>query len=68
MGAVSHIEHLGADTNVYLDCDRTGLLTVRLFGNHHFEIGSKIFAQFENERVFRFDENHVTIRANEIAT
>jgi multiple sugar transport system ATP-binding protein len=68
MGAVSHIEHLGADTNVYLDCDKAGLLTVRLFGNHHFEIGSKIFAQFENERVFRFDENHVTIRDREIAT
>jgi multiple sugar transport system ATP-binding protein len=61
LGAISHIEHLGADTNVYLDCENAGLLTVRLFGHHDFEIGSKIFAQFEREKVFRFDENHATI-------
>jgi len=61
VGAVTHIEHLGADTNVYLDCDRAGLLTVRLFGHHDFEIGSRVFAQFEKERVFRFDADHRTI-------
>jgi multiple sugar transport system ATP-binding protein len=61
-GAVSHIEHLGADTNVYLDCGRAGLLTVRLFGHHDFAIGSKLFAQFEDGKVFRFDANQMTIR------
>ena len=67
MGTVAHIEHLGADTNVYLDCGKAGLLTVRLFGNHHFEIGSKIFAQFERDKIFRFDANHTTIRNDGIA-
>ena len=62
VGAVSHVEHLGADTNIYLDCDKTGLLTVRLFGNHNFDIGSRIFAQFEKEKMFRFDANQRTIR------
>ncbi len=60
-GAVTHIEHLGADTNVYLECDGAGLLTVRLFGHHDFEIGSRVFARFERERVFRFDAHHRTI-------
>ena len=61
MGAVSHVEHLGADTNVYLDCGKAGLLTVRLFGHHSFEIGSRICARFESGKVFRFDANHMTI-------
>jgi multiple sugar transport system ATP-binding protein len=61
MGAVTHIEHLGAETNVYLNCNGAGLLTVRLFGHHRFEIGSHVFAQFEREKVFRFDADHRTI-------
>jgi multiple sugar transport system ATP-binding protein len=61
LGTVSHIEHLGADTNVYLECDRAGLLTVRLFGHHDFEIGARVFAQFDKDRVFRFDADHRTI-------
>jgi multiple sugar transport system ATP-binding protein len=60
-GAVTHIEHLGADTNVYLECDKAGLLTVRMFGHHDFEIGARVFAQFESERVFRFDAEQKTI-------
>jgi multiple sugar transport system ATP-binding protein len=61
MGAVTHIEHLGAETNVYLNCNGAGLLTVRLFGHHRFEIGSQIFAQFERKKVLRFDAEHRTI-------
>jgi multiple sugar transport system ATP-binding protein len=64
VGAVSHVEHLGADTNVYLECDKGRLLTVRLFGRHDFEIGEKVFAQFESEKVFRFDADQRTISDN----
>jgi multiple sugar transport system ATP-binding protein len=60
-GTVTHIEHLGADTNVYLDCGRAGLLTVRMFGHHDFAIGSKLFARFEDGKLFRFDAGHMTI-------
>jgi len=31
-GTVIHAEHLGADTNLYLDTEQAGLITVRLFG------------------------------------
>jgi multiple sugar transport system ATP-binding protein len=61
VGAVSHIEHLGADTNVYLDCDKAGLLTIRLFGHHDFAIGAKIFARFDKDKLFRFDADQTTI-------
>jgi multiple sugar transport system ATP-binding protein len=61
LGTVLHIEHLGADTNVYLDCEKTGLLTVRMFGHHVYEIGSRVFAEFDKDRVFRFDADHRTI-------
>jgi multiple sugar transport system ATP-binding protein len=64
-GAVTHIEHLGAETNVYLNCNGAGLLTVRLFGHHRFEIGSQIFAQFEREKLFRFDADQRTIANND---
>jgi multiple sugar transport system ATP-binding protein len=65
MGAVTHIEHLGAETNVYLNCNGAGLLTVRLFGHHRFEIGSQIFAQFEREKLFRLDADQRTIANND---
>jgi multiple sugar transport system ATP-binding protein len=63
-GAVTHIEHLGAETNVYLDCDRAGLLTVRLFGHHRFDIGSRVFARFDRDKVFRFDADQRTMPDN----
>jgi multiple sugar transport system ATP-binding protein len=63
-GAVTHIEHLGAETNVYLDCDRAGLLTVRLFGHHRFDVGSRVFARFDRDKVFRFDADQRTIPDN----
>ncbi len=55
-GRVSHIEHLGADTNLYLDCGDAGLLCARLFGEHQFEIDSELYAKFDETRVFRFDD------------
>lgn len=35
-GKVVHVEHLGADTIVYLESETIGLLTVRLFGEHAY--------------------------------
>jgi multiple sugar transport system ATP-binding protein len=61
-GVVSHIEHLGADTNVYLDCGDAGLISVRRFGEYSYEIGEKITAKFEPGRVYRFDDAGLTIR------
>ena len=60
-GEVSHLEHLGADTNVYVHVDNK-LLTVRLFGQQEFKVGSTVHLQFEPDAVFRFDKNDRRIR------
>lgn len=56
-GVVSHVEHLGGDTNVYLDCSDAGLIAIRLFGEHHFEIDAPLFAKFDENRIYRFSAN-----------
>ena len=60
-GVVSHVEHMGADTNLYLDCDKAGLISVRLFGEHSFEIDGKLKAKFQSERIYKFDDAGKTI-------
>ncbi len=54
-GTVIHAEHLGADTNLYIDTERAGLLTARIFGEFRAEPGSTIYATPQPERVCRFD-------------
>ena len=60
-GSVLHAEHLGADTILYMDTQAAGLLTVRLFGQHEFDAGDRLFATPDQSRLFRFDENGRTI-------
>ncbi len=54
-GTVIHAEHLGADTNLYLDSEEAGLLTVRLFGEHRAEPGATLYATPEPGKLYRFD-------------
>ena len=54
-GIVSHVEHLGSDTNVYLDCGEFGLVCIRLFGQYEILIDSKVAALFAPEHIYRFD-------------
>ncbi len=60
-GTVSHVERLGGDTNVYLNCSEAGLVSVRLFGEHDYEVDSTCFAVFDQSRVFQFDQEGKTI-------
>lgn len=60
-GTVTHIERLGGDTNVYLDCGPAGLISARLFGQHEFDVDSQLSASFDPEQCFRFDANGDTI-------
>ncbi len=60
-GTVSHVERLGGDTNVYLDCGEAGLVSIRLFGEHYYEVDAKLSAKFDPARVYRFDQNGDTI-------
>ncbi len=53
-GTVIHAEHLGADTNLYIDTEKAGLLTVRIFGEFKAEPGATVFATPDPGRTFRF--------------
>ncbi len=55
-GTVVHAEHLGADTNVYLDSEKTGLITIRIFGEYRVEPGATLYATPDPARTYRFDE------------
>jgi multiple sugar transport system ATP-binding protein len=59
---VVHVEHLGADTIIYLESDQTGLLTVRLFGEHQYEPDEIVYATPDTTHMHRFDANDQAIR------
>ncbi|WOC14680.1 ABC transporter ATP-binding protein [Pseudochrobactrum sp. MP213Fo] len=61
-GSVVHVEQLGADTNVYLDTEEAGLLTVRIFGQYAVEPGSVIYATPVKDKIHRFDGEGRAIR------
>ncbi|MFC6489988.1 ABC transporter ATP-binding protein [Nitratireductor sp. GCM10026969] len=54
-GTVLHAEHLGADTILYLDTEKAGFVTVRLFGEHRFAPDDVLFATPQRESIHRFD-------------
>ncbi|MBE7184016.1 MAG: ATP-binding cassette domain-containing protein [Methylobacterium mesophilicum] len=56
-GTVVHAEHLGADTNLYLDTEKAGLITVRLFGEYAARAGEVLFATPDPARIYRFGED-----------
>ncbi|WP_394888686.1 ABC transporter ATP-binding protein [Mesorhizobium sp. AaZ16] len=53
-GTVIHAEHLGADTNLYIDTEKAGLLTVRIFGVYDAEPGAAIYATPDPAKTYRF--------------
>jgi multiple sugar transport system ATP-binding protein len=59
---VVHVEHLGADTIVYLESEKVGLLTVRLFGEHHYAVDDVVFATPTAGQTHRFDAEGRAIR------
>ncbi|MBD9373027.1 ABC transporter ATP-binding protein [Rhizobium sp. ARZ01] len=62
MGRIVHVEHLGADTIVYLDSEKAGLLTARLFGEHHYEPDDIVYATPNADQLHRFDADGRAIR------
>jgi multiple sugar transport system ATP-binding protein len=42
-GKVIHLEHLGADSNVYLDVEKAGLVTVRENGEARYKVEDTVF-------------------------
>jgi multiple sugar transport system ATP-binding protein len=56
-GTVVHAEHLGADTNVFLETEKAGLITIRLFGEYQTGPGATLYATPEPARTYRFGED-----------
>ena len=54
-GKIVHVEHLGADTIVYLESDKAGLITARLFGEHPYAADEVVFASPDPGKMHRFD-------------
>ena len=61
IGVVSHLEHLGADTNVYVNIGE-GLITVRILGQEEYEVGTTVHLDFATDDMFLFDSDDKRIR------
>ncbi len=61
-GTVSHVEKLGGETLVYVNTPDQGLLTVRLFGEHDFEVGEAVGLTPDQGRAFHFDATGQRLR------
>ena len=56
-GQIIHVEHLGSDTNLYVDTKVANPLSVRLFGNHDFKAGETIHVTPLADKTYYFDHN-----------
>jgi multiple sugar transport system ATP-binding protein len=56
-GTISHVEHLGGETNVYVRTDRHGLLTVRRFGEHEYGVDETVHLTPDPARAFHFADD-----------
>jgi multiple sugar transport system ATP-binding protein len=56
-GTISHVEHLGGETNVYVRTDHHGLLTVRRFGEHRFGVDETVHLTPDPVRAFHFGDD-----------
>jgi len=56
-GVATHVEQLGADTNVYVNCEGLEPVVARLFGQHMIETGSVQRLRFQENSALQFDEN-----------
>jgi multiple sugar transport system ATP-binding protein len=60
-GKVIHVEHLGADSNIYLDFEQAGLVTVREIGESQYEVGETVFVTADPKKRTYFDAAGKTI-------
>jgi multiple sugar transport system ATP-binding protein len=62
-GKIVHVEHLGADTIVYMESEKAGLLTARLFGEHAYAADEIVHASPDPAKIHRFDKDGQAIAA-----
>jgi multiple sugar transport system ATP-binding protein len=56
-GTISHVEHLGGETNVYVRTEHDGLLVVRRFGEHDYGVDEAVHLTPDPARAFAFGED-----------
>jgi multiple sugar transport system ATP-binding protein len=54
-GTISHVEHLGSETNVFINTEHHGLVTVRRFGETEYAVDETVHLTPDPGRVFHFD-------------
>ncbi|MBY3592334.1 ATP-binding cassette domain-containing protein [Rhizobium bangladeshense] len=59
---IVYVEHLGADTIVYLESETLGHVTARLFGEHAYAPNERVFVSFPESHAHRFDNDGNAIR------
>jgi multiple sugar transport system ATP-binding protein len=62
-GRVSHVEHLGGETLIYLRADPHGLITVRLFGEQAATVNDRAFVTPDMDRAFHFGADGLRLAA-----
>jgi multiple sugar transport system ATP-binding protein len=62
-GEIAHVEHLGADTFIYVDVPGIGTLTARLDGAADMSAGGAIFLSPQLQNLHRFDADGRRIAA-----
>ena len=62
-GTVSHAEHLGADTMLYVEVPEVGMLTARVPGEASHDVGDRVGLTPQDGRVHRFDNHGKAIAA-----
>jgi len=62
-GTVSHAEHLGADTMLYVEVPSLGMLTARILGDADHPVGSGVGLTPQDGKIYRFDAGGRTIAA-----
>jgi multiple sugar transport system ATP-binding protein len=62
-GTLVHSEHLGADTNLYVDTEKAGTITVRAFGEVRHPNDSVVYVSpSDAQLLYRFDDAGNVIR------
>ncbi len=55
IGQVSHAEHLGADTMLYVEVPEIGLVTARILGDVVHDVGDRVGLTPQSGKIHRFD-------------
>ena len=59
---ISHVEHLGGETNLYARTEGHGQLTARLFGEHSYVFDEIVYLTPDAGRAFHFDADGQRLR------